>query len=101
VNFNIASVARFMPIAAGSYVPDAFDSNGNGRGITWGLCHFINASDDPKKSYSILARFDCDLSLDVDDKEMKNTRLSLKPDIYFSKGLSEKQRKERIGSISE
>ena len=96
INFNIASVTHLMPAAAGSYIPDAFTSNGNGRGITWGLCHFINASDDPKKSYSILARFDCDLSLDVHDPEMKNTQLWLKPDIYFSKGLSEKQRAERM-----
>jgi len=96
VNFKIASVTHLMPTAAGAYIPDAFNSNGNGRGITWGLCHFTNVSDDPKKSHSILARFDCDLSQDIHDPEMKNTQLWLKPDIYFSKGLSEKQRKERF-----
>ena len=96
VNFHIASVTHLMPTAAGAYVPDAFNSNGNGRGITWGICHFTNASDDPKKSYSILARFDCDLSLDVHDPETKNTQLWLKPEIYFSRKLSEKQRKARM-----
>ncbi len=96
VHFNIASVTHLMPTAAGAYVPDAFDSNGNGRGITWGLCHFINVSGDPAKQYSILARFDCDLSLDMEDPGMKNTQLRLKPEVYFSQGLTEQQRKERM-----
>lgn len=92
VNFNIASVTALMPTAAGAYVPDAFNSNGDGRGISWGLCHFINVSDDPERRYSILARFDCDLSLDHHDPAMKNTQLWLKPEVYFSQGLNEEQR---------
>ncbi len=100
INFNIAAVTSLMPTAAGSYIPDAFNSNGNGRGISWGLCHFTNASDDPAKRYSVLARFDCDLSLDVDDAEMKNTQLWLKPDVYFSQGLSAQQR-ERLQKSSD
>ena len=100
VNFNIASVTHLMPTAAGAYVPDAFNSNGNGRGINWGLCHFTNVSDDPTKRYSILARFDCDLSLDMEDPVMKNTQLWLKPDVYFSQGLSDEQRSERMETFS-
>lgn len=96
VNFSIASVTSLMPTAAGAYVPDAFTDNGNGRGISWGLCHFTNTSKDPSKSYSILARFDCDLSLDLHDPAMKNTQLWLDPEVYFSQGLSGKQRAERI-----
>ncbi|OBQ52826.1 family 43 glycosylhydrolase [Tamlana sp. s12] len=95
VNFEIASVSALLPIAAGPCVPDAFNSNGNGRGITWGLCHFTNFGDDWGKEYSVLGRFDCDLSLDLDDKGLKQTQTKFRPEVYFSKGLNEKQ-KERI-----
>ena len=96
VNFEIASVTQLMPTSAGPYVPDAFDSNGNGRGITWGLCHFINVTKNQDTYHSQLARFDCDLSLDVDDKGMKNTQVWYDLDVYFNQGLSEKQRAERL-----
>jgi len=95
INFNIASVTALLPTAAGSYVSDAFTSNGNGRGITWGLCHFTNVAATPDKKHSTLARFDCDLSLDVHDPLMKNTQLWLKPEVYFSQGLNQKQ-KQRL-----
>ena len=95
VNFDIAAVTQLMPTAAGSYIPDAFDSNGDGRGITWGLCHFINASKDQKTYHSQLARFDCDLSLDVHDPEMKNTQVWYDHQVYFNQALNEKQRAER------
>lgn len=92
VNFELASITSLMPIAAGPYVPDAFTNTKNGRGITWGLCHFTNAGG-PKTKHSILARFDCNLSLDVHDRCMKKTDIYLKPEVYFSQGLSRKQRK--------
>ncbi|MDN5216757.1 glycoside hydrolase [Fulvivirgaceae bacterium BMA12] len=92
VNFEIASIVELMPAAAGPFVPDAFTDTKDGRGITWGLSHFVNASTDPKKRYSILARFDCDLSKDVDDPAMKKTGIWLRPDVYFSQGLHQKQR---------
>jgi len=94
VNFNIASVTALMPTAAGPYIPDAFTSNGDGRGITWGLAHFTNVSAHTTK-HSILLRFDCDLSLDLNDPKMKNTQVWFKPEVYFSQGLDKKQR-ERI-----
>ncbi len=93
VNFSIASVSALLPIAAGPCVPDAFTSNGNGRGITWGLCHFTNAANNWRKNHSILARFDCDLSLDLHDPELKRTQTRLRPEVYFSKGLTRKQMK--------
>jgi hypothetical protein len=95
INFSIASVSALLPIAAGPYVPDAFNSNGNGRGINWGLCHFINYANNWSKNHSVMARFDCDLSLDLSDPELKKTQTRLRPEVYFSKGLSKKQ-KERI-----
>lgn len=42
-----------------------------------------------------LARFDYDLSLDLNDLKMKTPHRYLKPEIYFSQGLNKKQR-ERI-----
>lgn len=90
VNFEIAAITSFMPTAAGPYVPDAFTDTKQGRGITWGLCHFTNATT-WDKNHSVLARFDCDLSLDVNDPEMKQHHVYLKPEFYYKMGLSEKQ----------
>ncbi|WP_298533437.1 glycoside hydrolase [uncultured Algibacter sp.] len=103
VSFDIASVSAFLPFAAGSYIPDAFNSKGNGRGITWGISHFTGSQGYPEgrgRKYSYLARFDCDLSLDLDDPQMKDTRLYLHPEVYFSRKLSKKQM-ERIRKESE
>ncbi|UXX77869.1 family 43 glycosylhydrolase [Reichenbachiella carrageenanivorans] len=95
VNFKIAAVSALLPLAAGPYVPDAFDSQANGRGITWGLCHFTNYGNDWGKDYSVLARFDCDLSLDLDDKKLKQTQTKLRPEVYFSKELTKEQKVAR------
>lgn len=90
-NFEIAAITGLMPIAPGSYIPDAFTDTTDGRGITWGLCHFRNQGW-PDHNHSFLARFDCDLSQDVHDLEMKDTDIFNHPEIYFQFGLSEKQR---------
>ena len=92
VNFEIAAITELMPYAAAPFIPDAFTNTKNGRGITWGLCHFIGLG---KKGqfHSVLARFDCDLSQDVNDLEMKKHRVEYSPEIYFSKSLSSKQKK--------
>jgi hypothetical protein len=94
VGFKIASVSSLMPVAAGPYVPDAFTDTRDGRGITWGLSHITSAGT-RETQHSILARFDCDLSQDVNDQRMKRTDLFLKPEAYFSQGLSKQQREER------
>jgi len=91
VNFEIASVVSLPPTAAAPFTPDAFTDTKDGRGITWGLCHFVNAGT-KDKPYSILARFDCDLSQDITDPAMKQTTMLLDPEIYFGQGLSEAQR---------
>jgi hypothetical protein len=97
VNFEIASITELMPIAAGPFVPDAFDDSGDGRGITWGISHFKNAARDWSRQHSVLTRFDCDLSLDVHDPEMKKSHIDYPPEHHYKFGLSTKQR-ERIST---
>ena len=94
VSFEIASITSLMPAAAGPFIPDAFTDTKDGRGITWGISHFTNATT-WAQNHAVLARFDCDLSLDVDDPIMKRAGMSLPPDIYFQHGLSKPQR-ERV-----
>ena len=92
VNFEIAATSALMPVAAGPRVADAFTDTTDGRGITWGLCHFTNAGKKGKQ-HSILARFDCDLSRDLHDEAMKKTRPWLSPEVYFGQGLNKQQRR--------
>ncbi|MEM9885768.1 MAG: glycoside hydrolase [Bacteroidota bacterium] len=101
VNFEIAAIADLMPIAAGPYVPDAFTNTKDGRGITWGLSHVTHAGDQ-NEDYSILMRFDCDLSLDLHDPHMKthSHTYKYKPRFYYTHPLSEQQRK-RIEEANE
>ncbi len=92
VNFEIASIVSLLPNAAGSFVPDAFTNTDDGRGITWGISHFTNATN-WSQNHSILTRFDCDLSQDVDDYDMKHHNEYYKPDFYFKHGLNKTQKK--------
>jgi len=82
VNFRMMSILQVPPIAPGPFVPDAFAGNGNGRGFTWGLCH-INPDGGGPSRYSILARFDCDLSQDVSRPAFKNNNLRFNEQTYF------------------
>ncbi len=86
VNFEIASSVSLTPIAAAPYIPDAFTNTQYGRGFTWGLCHFINAGAGDKR-YSILARFDCDLSLDYHAPALKKTGVWHRPEVYFEQSM--------------
>ena len=95
VNFEIASITELMPFAGAPFVPDAFTNTKDGRGITWGLAHFINAGNEWQKNHAILTRFDCDLSRDLHDPEMKAHQVRYTKEDYYQQGLSLKQ-KERI-----
>ncbi|QCX40346.1 glycoside hydrolase [Aureibaculum algae] len=96
VNFEIAAITELMPNAGGPFIPDAFTNTKNGRGITWGISHFTNATT-WDKNHAVLARFDCDLSQDIHDEFMKNTNIQNKPEYYYGQGLNKKQL-ERIQS---
>ncbi|MFC1764695.1 glycoside hydrolase family 117 protein [Planctomycetota bacterium] len=99
VHFKIASIVELMPAAAGPFVPDAFTDTKDGRGITWGLSHFTNYTN-WSQNHAVLARFDCDLSLDLDDPQMKQHHVYHRPEVYFKQGLNAKQ-KERINQATQ
>ncbi|WP_136080162.1 glycoside hydrolase family protein [Pontiella desulfatans] len=86
INFSRVANSILMPIAAGPYVPDAFTDTKDGRGITWGLCHFTTMGGKNKR-HGILGRFDCDLSLDYHDQGMKDPEHYWPPEFYFRSGL--------------
>lgn len=91
VNFEIAATLEFMPDAAGPFVPDAFTNTTDGRGITWGLSHYTVPHGDWKRNHGILLRFDCDLSLDIDDPQMKRHHTRTPLEFLYKQGLSKKQ----------
>ncbi len=86
MNFSMKSLLQVPPIAPGPFVPDAFTDSGDGRGITWGLCH-INPDGGGSMNESILARFDCDLSRDVDRSIFKRNNLRFDEHTYFQRVL--------------
>ncbi|SFF68180.1 Glycosyl hydrolases family 43 [Salegentibacter agarivorans] len=90
VNFDIASIVTLLPTAAGSFIPDAFTNTSNGRGITWGLSHFTNVTN-WSENHAVLTRFDCDLSQDIHDPDMKHHNEYYKPEFYYKHSLNEKQ----------
>ncbi|MEX0321641.1 MAG: glycoside hydrolase family 117 protein [Puniceicoccaceae bacterium] len=79
INWEVKSLIQVPPVAPGPFVADAYANNGDGRGITWGLCHVM----DRKSKRSILMRSDCDLSLDVDRELFKRNNLRFNADTYF------------------
>jgi len=91
VNFEIAAItSELMPNAGGPYVTDAFDNTTNGRGVTWGISHVTNATT-WDKNHAVLLRFDCDLSQDVDDPDMKRAYSYPRLNDFYRQGLNQKQ----------
>lgn len=102
VNFSVKALLQIPPIAPGPFIPDAFAGNGDGRGFTWGLCH-VNPDGGGSMNDSILARFDCDLSLDVDVQFFKRDNLRFDEHTYFQRVLAlpdhMRQRRMNVSSI--
>ncbi len=92
VNFEVVAISELFPYAASLFMPDAEIDGDDHRGVSWGMAHFINYKDDWKRMCSKLVRFDCDLSLDIDDPAMKDARVKYDPEVYYQQGLSPKQR---------
>ena len=80
IRFEMKSIVNCPPIAPGPFCPDAFADNGDGKGITWGLCHLNESRVDPSnerrivEDHSFIIRFDCDLHRDLDRPYFKNPR---------------------------
>lgn len=91
INFNIASITELMPDAAGPFIPDAFTDTKYGKGITWGISH-LTAVNGWATNHAILLRFDCDLSLDVNDQDMKKAHIYNRPEYYFNHSLNPEQK---------
>ena len=66
-----------------------------GRGITWGISHDGRPHGDWNRNYHVLLRFDCDLSLDIHDNQMKGHHEVPDFNYVMRHGLSAKQ-KDRI-----
>ncbi len=98
VNFKIASFVNMMPNAPAGFIADAFTDTKDGRGITWGLCHSLYQG--KERNYSILDRFDCDLSLDVDDVQCKWQVVNIPREVYMTQKLTPRQ-KARIKAENE
>lgn len=96
VNFEVKSVASLLPVAAGSYVPDAFTDTKDGRGITWGVSHFAGDKNRRGHQYKMLGRFDCDLSQDINDMKMKTAHIHFPNSVFFSQKLTKKQKQARM-----
>ncbi len=86
IHFEVVSNIQMVPVSPGPFIPDAFSSNGNARGFTWGLCH-INAEGGGGANYCFLARFDCDLSLDANLPAFKRNNIRFDEHTYFQKVL--------------
>jgi hypothetical protein len=91
VAFDVAAISILLPNAAGPFIPDAFTDTKDGRGITWGISHFTNVTT-WAQNHAALARFDCDLSQDLDDPLMKKANVYFRPELYYQQNLSQKQR---------
>lgn len=61
LHFEVVGKVSVPPVAAGPYVPDAFEDNGDGQGIQWGLAH-IHHDHQGEMQNSYLVRFDCNLN---------------------------------------
>ncbi|MEM7343346.1 MAG: family 43 glycosylhydrolase [Chloroflexota bacterium] len=82
LNFEVKSLIQVPPVAPGPFCPDLFAGNGDGRGITWGLCQVHPAGTRSDKA-CFIARFDCDLSRDVDRPRFKQNNLRFTEETYF------------------
>ena len=95
INFRIASRIQVPPVAPGPFVPDAFADSGDGRGLTWGICH-INPDGGGATKDSIMVRFDCDLSRNVNRTYFKRNNLRHEASVYFQPRLALPENMRRL-----
>ncbi len=100
MNFDIASICEKVPVAAGIYDPNAFTGIDYAPGITWGLSHIHQWG---ANRYSFLLRFDCDLSLDVNDAPLKKNigMAGSAEELLRTNGLNSNQKKVALKRAAE
>ena len=92
VNFKIGSICTMIPKASGLYDPDAFTDVDIAKGVTWGICNYNIWG--KNTTHTILLRFDCDLSTDVNVPEMKKNDVPYSLEEYLSRGLTPQLKNE-------
>ncbi|MFR9499754.1 MAG: family 43 glycosylhydrolase [Rikenellaceae bacterium] len=97
-NFQLASICTMVPVAAGIYDPDAFTGAKYAKGISWGVSHVHVWG---PSSHSYMIRFDCDLSLDVDDPILKKNIGMYGTEELLSRSLNEDQRSRIVEAAKE
>ncbi len=103
LNFEVVGKVSAPPVAAGPFAPDAFASNGDGHGVTWGLAHIQHDNDGPLPN-GFLVRFDCNLSRDTQRADFYRAWNYRFPEsVYFSRdfALLEKMREEALRLMAE
>ncbi len=98
VNFDVASIINCeIPQAGAFYDPDAFTDTEFARGVTWGVSQYHQFL--PNAQHSVLLRYDCDLSLDLHDPEMKLNYHRPSLEDVLKMGLSPKQKSRILESM--
>ena len=101
LNFTVKSSVVQPPVAGGPYCPDAFEGDGDGKGITWGLSHVIRWGEP-----SFLVRFDCDLHRDIHRPGLKygtphqGEASHFRPSTTLSEGARRRFRKQAADAES-
>jgi len=92
INFHLAAISTMLPYAVGLYDPDAFTNTKYAKGVSWGLCHVGVGKG--VQAHCELLRFDCDLSLDINDPIMKNTMQNYSKEELLMHSLTTKEKRE-------
>ena len=94
INFDIRSIVTMMPVSFAAYDPDAFTNTMDARGISWGICHnaHVKTKGVPYSHHTELLRFDCDLSKDVYNFNMKDPDPKYTIDELCRQGLTKEEK---------
>ena len=97
LRFQPKAHVTLPPLAPGPFCPDAFADNGDGRGISWGLCHINPLGGGGADRGCYIIRFDCDLRRAGGRPEFKGSNVRYSEDTWFQRALGLPETwKERI-----
>ncbi len=97
INFRIASIVEYPPVAAAPYCADAYTDTTNGLGIEWGVSHFVGVGKGAKK-HSEIVRFDCQLTQEITEPSFQTTRPHATPEVLLKNKLPENIMKKRMNA---